>query len=91
MDRNKFIEKAINPNDIGHIESMFALGNGYLGIRGTYDEEDTGIDQEREMYINGIFDTEPISHPWYCKGFASRAATLENANISEYAKPYIEN
>lgn len=70
VDENAFIENEIDTEDIGHLESVFALGNGYLGLRGTYDERDNGIDETSGMYINGIFETEPIVHPWHCKGFA---------------------
>lgn len=69
-DEEAFAEKEIDSEDTGHMESVFALGNGYLGLRGTYDECDENIDETSGMYINGIFETEPIVHPWPCKGFA---------------------
>ena len=90
MNRNEFTEKDINPNDMGHIESTFALGNGYLGIRGTYDEEDTGINQESGMYVNGIFETEPINHPWYCKGFAKNEQFTVNLPDWRIIEVYID-
>ena len=71
MDHLKsFTEYKINPDDTGHIESMFALGNGYIGLRGTYDECDEKLAEEAGMYINGIFEKEPYHHLWDCKGFA---------------------
>lgn len=39
-DETGFIETDIEAEDTGHLESVFALGNGYLGLRGTYDERD---------------------------------------------------
>lgn len=70
IDENAFVENEIDTEDVGHLESVFALGNGYLGLRGTYDERDDAIGETSGMYINSIFETEPIVHPWYCKGFA---------------------
>lgn len=57
VDENKIIEKEFNENDIHHMESLFALGNGYIGLRGTYDETDDGIDECDGMYINGVYAT----------------------------------
>jgi len=47
-----------HPAEIGKYETVFALGNGRLGIRGT-------LDDGRSMYqagtfINGFYETEPI-------------------------------
>ena len=37
-------------------ESIFALGNGYMGVRGFDEEEDRGTRYELCTYIAGIFD-----------------------------------
>ena len=60
VDEDKIIEQGFNPKEVRHFESMFSLGNGYLGLRGTYDEADDGIDMCEGMYINGVYATEPI-------------------------------
>lgn len=65
-----FIENEPDSEDVGHLESVFALGNGYLGMRGTYDERNEGFHEIPGMYINGIFEREPLEHLWSCKGFA---------------------
>ena len=69
VDEMSFVENDIDITDMGHLESLFALGNGYLGLRGTYDEVTEG--EISGMYINGIFEKEPIHHPWPCKGYAT--------------------
>lgn len=70
VDPWKIIENDIDICDYGHIASMFALGNGYLGLRGSYDEYDEKISDESGMYINGIFESEPLNHLWEFKGYA---------------------
>ncbi|MBE6940861.1 MAG: beta-phosphoglucomutase [Ruminococcaceae bacterium] len=70
VDENAIIEVGFNPKDIGHIESLFALGNGYMGLRGTYDETDEGINNCNGMYINGIYADYPYDHLSKCIGFA---------------------
>lgn len=51
-------------------ESLFTLANGYLGVRGCFEE---GYDQSersiRGIYINGVYDTLPVSHPEKLYGF----------------------
>lgn len=62
VHETKIIETEFNPYDTGHIESVFALGNGYIGLRGTYDETDEGNKSLPGMYLNGIFTTREIHH-----------------------------
>ena len=69
ISETSFIETDIDLNDIRHIESMFSLGNGYLGMRGTYDEYEE-FPQIAGMYINGIYATEKYNHLVEFKGFA---------------------
>ncbi len=70
ISETEFIENDIDISDAGHLESVFALGNGYIGLRGTYDEQDDNISEVSGMYINGIFEKEPLNHLWPCRGFA---------------------
>ncbi len=60
VDEDKIIERGFDSKDVRHLESVFSLGNGYLGLRGTYDESDDGINMCSGMYINGVYATEPI-------------------------------
>ena len=71
VSETSFIEGNFSYNDVNHIETVFSLGNGYMGLRGTYDEDDE-IGQISGMYINGIFGVKPYVHPALFKGFAKR-------------------
>lgn len=44
----------------GHCEAIFAIGNGYLGTRGTFEEGYR--DDEPVTLVNGVFDDAPIVH-----------------------------
>ena len=70
VSEDKLIEEGFDKNDVSHIESLFALGNGYMGLRGTYDESDEGINECAGMYINGIYATVPYVHLAKCVGFS---------------------
>lgn len=64
------VEKDFDKKEIKHFESLFALGNGYLGMRGTYDEPTAG--EVCGMYINGVFATEHYRHLVSFKGYATQ-------------------
>lgn len=64
------VEKNFDKKEINHLESLFALGNGYLGMRGTYDEPTAG--EVCGMYINGVFATKQYNHLVKFKGYATK-------------------
>ncbi len=47
-------EKGFHPRKQGQYESLFTLGNGYLGVRGSLEEHPHG--SYRGLYLAGIFD-----------------------------------
>lgn len=53
-------------------ETLFALGNGHIGTRGSHDEAWLGgADASLEgTYVNGFYDTEAIRYPENAYGFA---------------------
>jgi alpha,alpha-trehalose phosphorylase len=58
IDEWKFIEAEYTADDLGVTESLFAVGNGYLGMRGN-------VEEGRETFyhgtfINGFHETWPI-------------------------------
>ena len=59
-------ERGFNPNRQAECESVFSLGNGYLGSRGVLEEMPAGSSQG--TYVAGIFDK-------------SEAETVEIANL----------
>ncbi|MEJ7808230.1 MAG: glycosyl hydrolase family 65 protein, partial [Telluria sp.] len=54
-------------------ETLFALGNGYIGLRGCHEEgyagpAGTSLDG---TYLNGFYESEPIAYPEAAFGFAT--------------------
>ncbi|HLS75111.1 MAG TPA: family 65 glycosyl hydrolase, partial [Actinomycetaceae bacterium] len=54
-------EPRVDPDTLGPAEAIFALSNGYVGIRGTLDEVDPCV--ERGTYLSGVFGTHPLAYP----------------------------
>lgn len=75
---NNFIltEKNFDGSNLKNYESLMCRGNGYLCIRGSLEEQ--YIDEKRDTFVNGVFDTAP--------GEVSELAALpETTNIEIYA------
>lgn len=61
FDPWQVVEAEFRPEFNHRSESIFALGNGYLGMRGTFEEGlPEHIPSTPGIYINGIYETEPI-------------------------------
>lgn len=57
----KVVEQHFEPSLNHRNETIFSLGNGYIGLRGTLEEGmPSHISSTPGTYINGIYETEPI-------------------------------
>lgn len=73
----------------GRTESIFAVGNGYLGMRGNIDEgREAG---EHGTFINGLHETWPIRHAEEAFGFAQVGQTIINAPDAKVIRLYVDD
>lgn len=96
MDRHRFpaeewrlVETAYSNVDHGVTETLFAVGNGYLGLRGN-------VEEGRETYahgtfINGFHETWPIRHAEEAFGFARVGQTIVNVPDNKTIKLYVDD
>lgn len=88
-DEWRFVEKHVDPSDLGLTETLFAVSNGYLGMRGTPEE---GRDVYRHgTFINGFHETWDIQHAENAYGFARVGQTIINAPNSSTIKLYVDD
>ncbi len=59
-------------------ETLFALGNGYLGMRGNMEEGLPGGPSVRGTFINGFYEEETIQYGEKLYGFPDRGQTMLN-------------
>ncbi|NJM72760.1 MAG: beta-phosphoglucomutase [Scytonema sp. RU_4_4] len=52
------IETQLNPNETQHRETVFTIGNGYLGTRGSFEEGSTHASPA--TFIHGVYDNVPL-------------------------------
>ena len=88
-DEWNVIEKAFRPEFIAQLETILALGNGYLGMRGC--PEEGGPNAENGTFINGFYDTWPIVYGEGAYGFAKMGQTICNVTDSKIVKLFIDD
>jgi alpha,alpha-trehalose phosphorylase len=96
LDRSRFpiddwslIEAEYSTSDLGITETLFAVGNGYLGMRGN-------VEEGRETYLHGTFvngfhETWGIRHAEEAFGFARVGQTIVNVPDNKTMKLYIDD
>jgi len=88
-DEWNVIEKAFHPEFLAQLETMLALGNGYLGMRGC--PEEGGPNAENGTFINGFYETRPIIYGEEAYGFARTGQTICNVTDSKIIKLFVDD
>ena len=79
------IEKGFDPAQGRVAESIFSLGNEYMGVRGHFDEKYSG-DKLLGCYYNGVYEEKPITYAEHFKGLSQRCCFMVNANNWLYTR-----
>src|SRR6516165_8455928 len=88
-DEWNVIEKAFHPEFLPKSETMLALGNGYLGMRGC--PEEGGPNAENATLVNGFYETWPIVYGEEAFGFAKTGQTICNVTDSKIIKLFVDD
>ena len=88
-DEWNVIEKRFHPEFLAQLETMLALGNGYLGMRGC--PEEGGPNAENATLINGFYETRPILYPEDAYGFAKTSQTIFGVADSKIIKLFVDD
>src|ERR1700720_260133 len=88
-DEWNVIEKGFHPEFLAQLETMLALGNGYLGMRGC--PEEGGPNAENTTLINGFYETSPIVYPEDAYGFAKTGQTIIGVTDSKIIKLFVDD
>jgi len=96
IDRDRFpvdpwrlVERSIDLEDVGVTETLFAVANGYLGLRGNFPEG--RHEYEHGTYINGFHETFQIRHAENAYGFAEIGQTIINAPDAKVMRVYVDD
>jgi alpha,alpha-trehalose phosphorylase len=88
-DEWNIIEKRFHPEFLAQSETMLALGNGYLGMRGG--PEEGGPNAENATLINGFYETRPIVYGEEAYGFAKTGQTICNVTNGKIIKLFVDD
>jgi alpha,alpha-trehalose phosphorylase len=96
LDRTRFpadpwrlVECAPGLEDLGVTETLFAVANGYIGMRAN-PEEGREV-HEHGTYVNGFHETWPIRHAEAAYGFARTGQTIVNVPDAKLMKVYVDD
>jgi alpha,alpha-trehalose phosphorylase len=96
VDRHRFpadpwrlVEAQFSAEDLGVTETLFSVGNGYLGMRGNVEE---GRDSYAHgTFVNGFHETWPIRHAEDAYGFAKVGQTIVNVPDAKVIRLYVDD
>ena len=85
----RLVEKKYHAPRMAQMETLFALANGYLGIRGTF-EEGVPVHQKGTL-INGFHEQWPIVYAESAHGYAKTGQTIVNAPDGTLIRLYVDD
>ncbi|MFV0320325.1 MAG: glycoside hydrolase family 65 protein [Microbacterium sp.] len=89
VDPWRLVETSLDLENTGVTETLFAVGNGYLGLRGNHPEGRYAV--EHGTYVNGFHETFPIRHAEHAYGFAEVGQTIINAPDAKVMRVYVDD
>lgn len=89
IDEWRLVEKRFTPKFLAQSESVFSTSNGYLGMRGAF-EEGTPVYQHG-TFINGFYESWPIPYGEKAYGFAETGQTIVNAPDAKIVRLYLDD
>ena len=85
----RLTETFFDARDLGRTETLFAVGNGYLGMRGNLEE---GRDRHTHgTFINGFHETWPIRHAEAAYALAEVGQTIVNVPDAKVMRLYVDD
>ena len=87
VDPWRLIETGYSEDGVG--ETLFSVGNGYLGLRGNLEEARHG--HQFGTFVNGFHETWPIRHAEEAFGFARVGQTIVNAPDAKIIRLYVDD
>jgi alpha,alpha-trehalose phosphorylase len=88
-DEWRIVESRFSERFVARAETVFALSNGYVGVRGTFDEQLPCLSPG--TYVNGFHETWPIAHAEEAYGLARTGQTIVNVPDATALRLYVDD
>jgi alpha,alpha-trehalose phosphorylase len=82
-------ESTVDIDSLKRTESLFALANGHLGLRGNLDEGEPRVSVG--TYLNGLYESFPLEYGERGYGFAEDGQTVVNCPDGKVIRLLVEN
>ena len=89
VDPWRLVECEYDGDDLGVTESLFAIGNGYIGMRANATEGREA--HSHGTYLNGFHETWDIKHAEDAFAFAKTGQTIVNVPDAKLMKLYVDD
>ena len=89
IDDWRWVERRYTPEFMAQSETTFAIGNGYLGTRGGFQEGRPSF--LHGTFINGFYETWPIPYGEKAFGFAKTGQTMVNVPDGKIVRLYVDD
>ena len=83
------MEDRYDPARVAVNETLFTLANGFIGIRGAFDEGRSSF--HHGTYLNGFYETEPIIYGEHAYGFARNRQRMLNVTEGTMIQLYVDD
>ncbi|HEY1538076.1 MAG TPA: glycosyl hydrolase family 65 protein [Solirubrobacteraceae bacterium] len=88
IDPWRLVSRRFSSETYAEAETMFAVANGYMGMRGTHDE---GVpSHDPAFFLNGFHETWPIPYGESAFGFATTGQTIVSAPDGSVIRLYVD-
>ena len=85
----RITEKQFYPELIGLAETIFCTSNGYIGMRGAFEEGNPSY--QNFTIVNGFYETWPIIYGEEAFGFTKMGQTIVNVPDSKIIRLYVDD
>lgn len=85
-------DNSLNTKDLLKNESIFSIANGYIGVRGNFEEGYAeGLESIRGTYINAFYENAPIPYAEKAYGFPESMQKIVNVIDAQDVNVIIDN
>ena len=88
-DEWRMVERQFYPPLMAAMEAIFSTANGYLGVRGNFEEGAPAF--QTGTFINGFYESWPIVYGEEAYGFAKKGQTIVNVPDGKIIKLYVDD
>jgi alpha,alpha-trehalose phosphorylase len=89
LDDWRVVESRLHLEAIGQTESIFATANGYLGMRGAFEEG--GPAYAHGTFVNAFYESWPIMYGESAFGYAKCGQTIVNVPDAKIIRLYVDD